>query len=217
MLMGRLVSRKSYACHQYITAALISIGVMAFLMGRATERATGSSIHHVTTTSFSGLVLMAGYLAFDSFTPNWQKSLFQQYHMSSLQMMCGVNCFSSVLALVTELEQGALSSALAFAIRHPSFLADVTVVSLTSAVGQLFIFYTIAQFGPVVFTTIMTVRQMLAILLSCFLFGHRLNGIAAIGVVIVFSSIFAQFYLDKRDKKLHKETEGKKLLNGHPV
>lgn len=191
---------------------MISAGVMTFLMGRAQDgNSRGSSIHHVTTTSFSGLILMAGYLLFDSFTPNWQKKLYQQYHMSSLQMMCGVNCFSCVLTLVTELEQGALNSGIFFGLRHPEFFLDVTVVSLTSAVGQLFIFYTIAQFGAVVFTTIMTIRQMLAILLSCFLFGHRLNSHAILGVALVFCAIFIQFYLDKRDKKRRNEAEGKKL------
>jgi adenosine 3'-phospho 5'-phosphosulfate transporter B2 len=39
-------------------------------------------------------------------------------------------------------------------------------------VGQLFIFYTLKKFGPVVFTIIMTIRQMLSMIISCVIFGH---------------------------------------------
>ena len=47
-----------------------------------------------------------GYLAFDSFTSNWQDELFTRYRVTSLQMMAGVNFFSVLLTFVSLLEQG---------------------------------------------------------------------------------------------------------------
>lgn len=47
---------------------------------------------------------------------------------------------------------------------------DCIVLSVSSAVGQLFIFYTISKFGAVVFTIMMTVRQ---VSLICFI--EKLN------------------------------------------
>lgn len=47
---------------------------------------------------------------------------------------------------------------------HPQALVFNIITAITSATGQLFIFYTIKQFGPVVFTIIMTTRQVLLIL-----------------------------------------------------
>jgi adenosine 3'-phospho 5'-phosphosulfate transporter B2 len=41
--------------------------------------------------------------------------------------------------------------------------------------GALFISYTIKTFGALIFATIMTTRQFLSILLSCFLFLHPLS------------------------------------------
>ncbi len=41
--------------------------------------------------------------------------------------------------------------------------------------GALFISYTIKSFGALIFATIMTTRQFLSILLSCFLFLHPLS------------------------------------------
>ncbi|CAF4991645.1 unnamed protein product, partial [Rotaria sp. Silwood1] len=43
---------------------------------------------------------------------------------------------------------------------------------ICSSVGQLFIFSTIEEFGPVIFTIIMTIRQAFSILLSCLFYGN---------------------------------------------
>jgi len=49
---------------------------------------------------------------------------------------------------------------LIYFIQHPKFVFDMVVLSVCSAVGQLFIYHTIDVFGPVVFTIIMTLRQV---------------------------------------------------------
>ena len=63
-------------------------------------------------------------------------------------------------------------------------------LSLTSATGQLFIFYTIKKFGPIVFTIMMTTRQMLSLTVSCVVFGHKLGGGAVLGTCVVFGVLF---------------------------
>jgi solute carrier family 35 (adenosine 3'-phospho 5'-phosphosulfate transporter), member B2 len=45
--------------------------------------------------------------------------------------------------------------------QHPKFVIDCIILSISSAIGQLFIFYTISTFGAVVFTIMMTVRQVI--------------------------------------------------------
>jgi hypothetical protein len=44
---------------------------------------------------------------------------------------------------------------------------------------QLFIFYTIKTFGPVVFAIIMSTRILLSIAASCFLYGHPIPPLGA--------------------------------------
>jgi adenosine 3'-phospho 5'-phosphosulfate transporter B2 len=46
---------------------------------------------------------------------------------------------------------------------------------LVCCAGSLFISFTIKTFGALIFATIMTTRQFLSILLSCFLFLHPLS------------------------------------------
>ena len=72
--------------------------------------------------------------------------------------------------------------------------AHMTVLSITSATGQLFIFYTIKEFGPVIFTIMMTTRQVLSLFLSCLLFKHQLNLLGWAGALSVFAIVFNRIY-----------------------
>ncbi|XP_005099055.1 adenosine 3'-phospho 5'-phosphosulfate transporter 1 isoform X2 [Aplysia californica] len=199
MLMGKVVSRKTYEYHEYVTAVMISVGVSLFLLtsGDATR-------HKDSVTTYSGLVMLVGYMLFDSFTSNWQGALFTQYKMSSIQMMAGVNMFSCLLTSVSLIEQGGFFESSAFMFRHPEFMVDAIILSICSASGQLFIFYTIAQYGPVVFVIIMTVRQGFAILLSCVIYGHPVTVIGFFGVLIVFAALFLRIYANQRQRALKR-------------
>lgn len=194
MLMGRLVSRKSYDWHEYLLALAISVGMGLFLLSRS----SGGSSSSPTSSSLSGLIILASYLVLDSFTSNWQSELFRTYRMSSAQMMCGVNFFSCLLTFVSLLQQGALAASLRFMFRFHAFFYDCLLLSICSATGQLFVFHTIAQFGPVVFVIAMTIRQAVAVLLSCLIYGHRLGALGIVGVLIVFGAVFSKIYLRQR-------------------
>ncbi|XP_026146271.1 adenosine 3'-phospho 5'-phosphosulfate transporter 1 [Carassius auratus] len=197
MLMGKIVSHKSYEYWEYFTAVLISLGVSMFLLSSSTDK------HPSTVTTFSGVVILGGYIVFDSFTSNWQDNLFK-YKMSSVQMMFGVNLFSCLLTVGSLLEQGAFFDSLGFMTRHSEFAMHAVLLSVCSACGQLFIFYTISQFGAAVFTIIMTLRQAIAILLSCFLYGHAVTLVGGFGVGVVFLALFLRIYARSRVKKSSK-------------
>jgi adenosine 3'-phospho 5'-phosphosulfate transporter B2 len=196
MLMGKVVSNRTYPWHEYFTAALLSFGVGTFLL------ATNSSAdeEHTTETTFAGIIILVGYMAFDSFTSNWQSEVFKSYRVSSIQMMFGTNLFSCVLTMGSLLFRGALFSSLIFLFSHVEFAVHALILSICSAVGQLFIFHTIATFGPVIFTLIMTTRQAISILLSCLVYGHLLTPQAMLGVLVVFLALFLRVYLKKAKK-----------------
>uniref|UniRef100_A0A803KJP6 Adenosine 3'-phospho 5'-phosphosulfate transporter 1 n=1 Tax=Xenopus tropicalis TaxID=8364 RepID=A0A803KJP6_XENTR len=194
MLMGKLVSHKTYEYWEYLTAVLISVGVSMFLLSN------GGGNRPSGVTTFSGVVILSGYIVFDSFTSNWQDSLFK-YKMSSVQMMFGVNLFSCLFTVGSLLEQGALLEAVHFMSRHPDFAFHAALLSVCSAFGQLFIFYTINKFGAAIFTIIMTLRQALAILLSCLLYGHPVTAVGGVGVAVVFLALFLRVYARGRMRK----------------
>ena len=199
MLMGKVVSGKTYPLHEYLTAVLLSAGVSLFLLSKEEP---GHS--HTTQTTIAGIVILVGYMSFDSFTSNWQSKIFTQYHMSSFQMMLGVNLFSSTFTFASMLFRGTFFSNVVFLFKHSEFLYHSVLLSICSAIGQLFIFYTIKEFGPLIFTLIMTTRQALSILLSCIVYGHPLDRQAMVGVGLVFVALFLRVYLNQRQKKLNQ-------------
>ena len=70
---------------------------------------------------------------------------------------------------------GDIPRVIEFMMYNPSALWYNVLTAITSTTGQIAIFYTIKRFGPVVFTIIMTTRQMMSIVLSTVLFGHKIS------------------------------------------
>ena len=189
LLMGSIVSKETCPYYEYVVALLLSAGVSLFLLAAdPTGRSTSAA------TSFAGAIILIGYMAFDSFTSNWQSELFTTYKVSTIQMMFGTNLFSCLLTMWSMIEGGNFLSAVAFMMSHPAFCVHAFIHSLASATGQLFIFYTIQSFGPVVFIIIMTIRMMLSIMLYCIIYHHPLSAQAILGVIIVFVALFLRVY-----------------------
>ena len=203
MIMGKIVSAKKYDYYEYIVAVLISLGMCAFLFGKAEDS------HPEQSTTFAGAIILFGYIVFDSFTSNWQGALTREYNMTPYQMMAGVNLFSCALTSVSLLQQGVFSTSLEFLVQYPQFFMDCITLSICSAVGQLFIFQTIKTYGPVVFTIIMTMRQVISVIISCIKFHHALSVVSIIGIIIIFSAVSLKVYCDQRKRSKKSPTVNK--------
>jgi len=200
MLMGKMVSNRTYPPHEYLTAAILSMGVAVFMLSADPVSPHHLGHSHDKETTVAGVVILMGYMAFDSFTSNWQSELFRSYKVSSVQMMFGVNLFSCILTAGSLILRGVFFSSVMFLVSHWEFSFHAFLMSVCSASGQLFIFHTIAEFGPIIFTLIMTTRQALSILLSCLVYQHLLSAQALVGVLVVFVALFLRAYFKGRKK-----------------
>eukprot|EP00041_Stephanoeca_diplocostata_P033108 m.1084517 g.1084517 ORF g.1084517 m.1084517 type:complete len:412 (-) comp24273_c0_seq2:4951-6186(-) len=196
MLMGKIVSGKTYPMWEYGCAVCLSAGVALFMFSK-----DSASSGAETETTMAGVILLVGYMAFDSFTSNYQSALFKTYKMSKFQMMFGVNLFSCFFTLWSLVQRGHLMPSIAFMFRHSDFMFHITILSITSATGQLFIFHTIATYGPLVFTIIMTTRQVISIFLSAMIFGHTFTSLGWCGVFIVCATLFMRIYWKQQESK----------------
>jgi len=106
--------------------------------------------------------------------------------------MLGVNVSAICITTAGLILTGDFPIVWEFLLVNPQALKYNIITAITSATGQLFIFYTIKEFGPIVFTIIMTTRQMLSICLSAALFDHYISPKAAAGAVLVFAVLFYQ-------------------------
>ena len=77
---------------------------------------------------------------------------------------------------------------------NPGIMSLIFKYSICSAIGQSFIFFTIAHFDPLVCTTVTTTRKILSVLLSITLKGHHIGLSGWSGIGIAFSGILSEAF-----------------------
>ncbi|KAL3903339.1 MAG: hypothetical protein SGPRY_011719 [Prymnesium sp.] len=200
MLMGYFVSRKKYRPAEYVVAVCVTGGVVLFKLNEANDAP-------VRGTEAVGILLIVIYMVADSFTSNWQGKLFSEHGVSSLHMMCAVNLFSSSFTAASILVGMEVNYVTTFLTSSPEIVLHIFIMAVCSAVGQLFIFYTIKEFGPLVFATIQTVRQFLSVVLSIVVFSHPINAGECSGIVIVFAALGGQIIWKAHERQRLEQTD----------
>ena len=76
-------------------------------------------------------------------------------------------------------------------------MLDIILMSLGLAGGQIFAFSLMSQFGPVMMAVVMTVRQVISILLSSWVYAHYLSPVAVTCVVALFTAVFANIAIKR--------------------
>ncbi|KAB8343251.1 hypothetical protein FH972_022840 [Carpinus fangiana] len=107
---------------------------------------------------------------------------------------------------------GELAQALAFISRHPPVLYDVLGFAACGAIGQVFIFFTLAKFSSLLLVTITVTRKMLTMVLSVVWFGHKLTAGQWSGVGLVFGGVAAEAGLGRWEKNKKERGQSKKEL-----
>lgn len=199
MMVGICVNRKSYALVEYLDALLITAGVAMFSFSEKTGGGGRGSLQQQQDDTSYGIMLLCVYLVCDSFTSQWQSRVFKQMGVDQYQAMLGGSIWSCILTATSLYLSGEGTESMQFMMADLSALSDSVVLSVTSAVGQLFIFYTVKEFGPVVFTIMMTTRQILSLFLSCLLFSHPMHLLGWLGASTVFVVVFNRIRRGERD------------------
>jgi adenosine 3'-phospho 5'-phosphosulfate transporter B2 len=186
MIVGILLNKKVYPRAEYIDALVITASVAMFTLSEKQGKANMGQ----HDDSLWGLVLLTVYLTCDSFTSQWQDRVYKAYSVNQYQMMLGVNIWSMFFTGVSLIRSGEGVESFIFIMGDAKALTHMIILSITSATGQLFIYYTVKEFGPVTFTIIMTTRQIFSLFFSCLLFAHPMKAMGWIGAVVVFLVLF---------------------------
>jgi adenosine 3'-phospho 5'-phosphosulfate transporter B2 len=168
--------------------AITLVGAI-FVFGLETQVAGGASL----VSSAIGVVLLLGLVGFDSLTPILQDCLFDKYpKLSSVDVMFATACTGSAVMFLCTLLTGSFFESVNLLVHDPSAMLHLTVLAASSSVVQYFLVYTVQQFGPVVVTIIVSIRQMISVFVSGRLFGHYIPPLAVIGMIMAFFIIFAR-------------------------
>ena len=136
-----------------------------------------------------GTLIMCVYLGFDGFTSTFQQKLYRHYTCSILNQIFFTTCFSALFSLIWLLSTNQMTQVVFFLGRHPGAIQDVFVLSVSAAVSQFAISYTIFCFGAVTLASVMTFRQFLSVVISCFLFGSPLSVMQWTGLMMVLAPV----------------------------
>lgn len=200
MVWGTLIMHKRYTGRDYLLSVLVTVGCAVFILYPAGSEVSPYAAGKEST--IWGILLMGGYLGFDGFTSTFQDKLFKGYNMDIYNQVFYVTLCSSFLSFSGLLVQQQWSLALEFIQRHRDCLYDILLLSMVATTSQFFISYTIRTFGALIFSTIMTTRQLTSILLSCIWFAHPLSWQQLFGGMVVFCSLYCKSFFNSKSKKL---------------
>ena len=204
MAMGKLLGNKSYPQYDYFVALMIGVGIAMFMTSTDDLRFGQDAYGDQVSGAWTGVMLLFLYLLFDSFTSQFQSRMFQRHQdLSMVELMFATSAFSTVLSFITLVHSKELYPAFSFVMQHSEIHLHFLLFSVCSTIGQLFIFYTIRNFGAVVFAFIMTTRILLSIALSCVLYGHQVTASGFFGLMLVMAAVLY---------RIRRKAQGQQLL-----
>jgi UDP-galactose transporter B1 len=183
-----LLGGASYSLREYLQVAAIIGGTAIVSMNK--KKGSGES-------STLGVAYIIASLVFDGVTAGFQKRLKEETKKLGVKpkpydFMFYTNFFMMLTALVIALGLGEVQSGWAFCLQNAPVFVKICKFSLCSAFGQAFIFYTIANFDPLVLSTITTTRKIFSVLLSIFLKGHTLSAQGWSGIALACGGILSE-------------------------
>ena len=172
VMIGGVAAGRKFPRAQYLQVLAITLGVAVFNFGKKAS----SSGKGAGGDSAYGLGLIGASLVMDFVTASLQdrvKSATRRLNpgekhakTSMFESMLYTNASGVVVALALAARTGQLSSGVAFCSRHPEATRVVMNYALASVVGQLFIYFTITEFDPLVLSGVTTTRKIFSTVYS---------------------------------------------------
>ena len=205
MIMGTILGGKRYGSWEYVCAGLIAVGISLF----AQRSSNAAARKLVAPNAPWGYFLCVANLVLDGYTNAEQDEVQKRFRATTpVQTMCFMNFWGALYyGAYLFIISNSGSQLVAFCRQHPSAASDVLLFCLCGAVGQLFIFYTIRNFGSLVNTLICTTRKFFNILLSVLWHGSPLLPQQWVAVSLVFSGLLINTIVKSRRTKLVKKVD----------
>ncbi|KAI7879193.1 UAA transporter [Lichtheimia hyalospora FSU 10163] len=200
MLMNFVFYRRKFPLYKNLCVLLITAGVSMFMLYHPVD----GNKKAAAANSLWGLFLLTMNLAIDGLTNATQDEIFHKYSqkVTGQHMMFFMNAIGSIfmtIFLVFNPYNDELWRAIQFCQTHPAVVGDVLLFGLCGAIGQLFIFYTLQEYGSLRLVTVTVTRKLFTMLLSIFWFNHRLTLGQWTGVAMVFLAIGIEAYIKKQE------------------
>jgi len=186
MIMGRIVNGTQYSFGAYMQGVLALVCVVVMHLSEEDHEDPGEENSGDMSKHLMGLFFLVMFFVTDSFTSQWQTSLYAKHkRLSKVQMMLAGNLLAIVFTAFSMASRWTkVSQSLVYVMSNVDVLVRVLGLGLAGACGQFCIYSAIKMLGPLSFTWIMTARQLLSVLISLVFFGH---GVSLMKIVCIFT------------------------------
>lgn len=188
MLMGTVMGKR-YNLRKYINVVMIVIGVALF-MGGGDNRKGKDDDEKSSSSQFLGIILLFISLCFDGGTGAYEDKLMSVHSVQPFDLMYNIQLGKTILAGVSLL---VLNQLHIFIQMCQEMGVLLIALGLSGAMGQVFIFVTIAKFGALTCSIIGLSRKITTLLASIYFYGHHLNGIQVSGLLISVTAMVMNF------------------------
>jgi len=181
MLISKVFKNRMYSVVDYTEAALITcISLLLVWYFEVGEQAL--SFGNKATTGF---LLMVGYIIADSASSNLEDIVYQVSQIDPVQMLLGSELCSALFSLAFLIVKGQLHLSLNFLCQHPQALMHLILLAIFAFCGAYASSVTLKLFSPALFALLMMSRQTLSLVISVFLFGHKVDMMSCACLVVL--------------------------------
>jgi len=203
LIVSFLVSSKSqHTKSQYLCGFIITAGIVLFNL---TE---GNSKKSDTETSVIGVLAILVSLFCDGFLGNKQSEIKKKFNPNQWDQMESLNKWAGIICLTVSIMTFQMGAFLKFVVEHPLVIKDLVLLAVLGTFGQVFIFYTIANFTPLTLSIVTTTRKFFTVLASIIIYQHHVNIFQWMAIGLVFVGVFIEM---TNGKKHAKEDDHKSL------
>lgn len=194
MIMGAIMGKK-YPLKKYINVCLIVGGVGLFMGGGDNSKKHETSEELSSSSQVMGIILLFISLCFDGGTGAYEDKLMAVHHVGPFDLMYNIQLGKTIIAGVSLL---VLNQVHLFLQMCKDMGLVLVALGLTGAMGQVFIFVTIAKFGALTCSIIGLARKVTTLVASIYIYGHLLNGVQTTGLVISVGAMVMNFWGKKK-------------------
>ncbi|KAL7532119.1 hypothetical protein ACHAXR_004451 [Thalassiosira sp. AJA248-18] len=189
MIGSLLLGGAKYGLRDYLQVLAIISGTAILSMSKKKSATSDTSTLGIT------FILLA--LVMDGVTGGVQKRLLADMKSVKItpqpyDLMTFTNLFMMIFGLAISLVLGEFTKGLTYCAHNPEVFTLIWKFSLCSAIGQSFIFYTVARFDPLVCSTVTTTRKIFSVLLSILFKGHHVPTQGWMGLALAVGGIVSE-------------------------
>jgi adenosine 3'-phospho 5'-phosphosulfate transporter B2 len=195
MIWGQFLGEKKFTSREYVEATVMTFGCFVFVANRGWRSAVQKRYEgeydesSLQWAADAGFLILAVYFVFDGFTSTFQQKMYRRDGVTVTAQVFFTSFFTTVFGFAWLVITDQLSPSIRFVHDHPAIVGDILLLSCASTVAQFSIAYTIKSYSAVILASIMTFRQFLSVLISCYVFSSPLNVVQWLGILLILAPL----------------------------